>query len=135
MSNIVDSGVTVSDVRTELAEIDADALPDSTIQSAIDKKEIEVGSALPDDWESDDEITQRHVDNIITQEAKRKAFNSAPTEVRTQALDAAVSFDVQAFRQQLKDDVADAWSAIGKDKGGSSAAFIDATRHAPGDIL
>lgn len=133
MASIVDSGVTVADVRTALQEVDADAIPDSTIQAAIDDTEIHVGPNLPDDWESDDEITSRHVDNIVKHEAKKQAFNSAPMEVRVQALDAAVSMDIQAFRRQLTEDVEKAWSAIGHHRGGNSAAFIDATRHLGGN--
>lgn len=132
MSNIVDSNVTVSDVRQALNEIEADAIADSTIQNAIDDREIAVGTDLPAGWEDDPEITVRHVDNIVKHEAKRQAFNSAPTEVRVQALDAAVSLDIQAFRGQLRRDIERAWAAIGQDRGGSSSPFIDATGHAPG---
>lgn len=127
--------VTADDIRTELDEIDADRLEESTIQRRIEDAEIEVEAALPSDWQTDthEEITTERVEMLVRRIAARDAFHSSPMKVREQALDAVVSWDIQSFRGRLNDRVSKAWELIGLPRADGPSPFATATRHLGGD--
>lgn len=145
---MIDPTVTTEQVRAALNEIDESALPDATIEDALDDAEILVESQLPADLEGSDRINlpdhwdelteteqdewiDKRVDHLIKHIAKRKAFNSSGAEVNVSAMEASVSMDINAFRGQLRRDVEQAWEALGFVQGGDSSPFVDATGHAP----
>lgn len=131
----LDTGVTVEDVRAILNEIDANQLPDSAIQAAIDDEETVVDAMLPPDWENAyDDLTTAQTEDLVAVYVKRRAaregFNNSPMIARKQALDAVVSYDVQSFRGRLNDRVDEIEEILFPGHGGEHAAFVDATEHA-----
>lgn len=124
-------------IRTELNEIPAEMIPDGVIESAIADEEVVVAAELPDqsEWGSEEypDISEDAVALLWKRRAAREAFHASPTEVRRQALDAVVSYDIQAFRGRLNKKVEKAYDILGLARGGSSAAFGTATRHLEGD--
>lgn len=122
--------VTIADVRTALTDVNATTLPDETIQQAIDEETLIVKAELPDSVESlavDRDDAKAAVEMLIRRRAARGSWHSSPTEVRQQALDAARSYDAQAFRGRLNDNVDEAYAILGLDRDGTSAAFIETT--------
>lgn len=120
--------VTVDEVRTALTEIDASTIPNATISQKIEEEKLIVEAELPDDL---DELAtsspKAAIEMLVRRRAARHSWHSSPTEVRQQALDAARSFDTQAFRGHLNDAVEEAYAVLGLDRDGSSAAIVDAT--------
>lgn len=122
--------VTVSDVRTAFGDADATSIPDATIEQKIEEEELIVSAQLPDDLdelEVPEGAREEAVEMLIKRRAARESWHSSPTAVRKQALDSAVSYDVQSFRGRLNDNVEEAYAVLGLDRGGDRAAFVDAT--------
>ena len=131
MSIAVDSDVTIDDVRLALDDIDASALADEVVESAISDEEVIVGAMLPDDWEDHpDDYPEELVAKYIKFRAAHRSFHSSPVEVRKQALDAAVSYDIQSFRGRLTTNVQEIEDLLFPDLDGNTAAFVDVTAHA-----
>lgn len=132
-----DIDLTPDDVRTSLNEIPAKMIPDDVITGAIDDERVVLGSELPpeDEWGEKPyaDVTDERVELLWKRRAAREAFHASPTEVRRQALDAVVSYDIQAFRGRLNSKVRKAYEVLGLPQQGSSAAFVDATGHLGGE--
>lgn len=132
------SGVDVDDVRTELSDIPPSLISDSVIVDAIEDSELFVSVELDDDWPDNlpkeiDEETKGGVESmLVKRRAARKAWTSSPAEVRRQAIDAVVSYDIQEFRGKLNSRVDEVYELMGIHQDGDRAAFADVTGHAPG---
>jgi hypothetical protein len=117
--------VTIADVRTALSEIDTTEFPDSTIESKIQQAEIVVEYPLTERELAD--LDQQVYDNAVTQTAAYRTYSSQPAEMKREALDLSVTYDVQTFVNRLRDD-RDFWLAMaGVSQGGTSAPVADTT--------
>lgn len=122
--------VTVEDVRTAFGEADATAIDDALIKQKIDEEKLIVASQLPDDLADlaiPESVWEDGIEMLIRRRVARGSWHASPTAVRKQALDSAVSYDIQGFRGRLNNNVEEAEQILGLDPGGDSAAFIDVT--------
>lgn len=122
------------DVRKILSEIDAEQLSDKVLAQSINDESVIVAAMLPDDWEDHpDDYPPELVELYVKRRAARESWNQSPTEVRKAALDASVSYDIQAFRGRLNNRVDEIEAILFPDLDGSTAAFVTATKHGGGE--
>lgn len=126
----IDPTVTVADVRTAFGDANADPIPDDTIEQRLDEEKLIVSAQLPDDLtdlEVPEGAREEAVEMLIRRRAARESWHSSPTAVRKQALDSAVSYDIQSFRGRLNSNVEEAYAILGIDRDSTSAPIVDAT--------
>lgn len=117
--------VTIADVRDALSDVDTTEFPDATIEQKLTQAEVIIETSLDDDALAD--LNQEVYENAVIQTAAYRTYASAPAEMKREALDLSVTYDVQTFVNRLKDD-RDYWLALaGVSRGGKSAAIADHT--------
>ena len=124
--------VTVDDVKMAFTGLgaNADVFADESIQQKIDEESLIVSAKLPDDLNDlciPESMWEEAIEMLVRRRAARGTFTASPTVVSKQALDARVSYDVQAFRGRLRDSVEEAEEMMCLHTGGSSAGIAEAT--------
>lgn len=117
---------TIAAVRTTLGEIDADELPDSVIQQAIDDTTLIVDERIEQSEQED--IAPELREYLIRVAAAKRAWNATPTETRRSALDLTTEWNIDSYTDELQRRVEDAFALLGETEGGTSAGFSMTTR-------
>lgn len=123
---MADTGtVDVARVRTALADVDTSEFSDATIEQKLRQAEVIVEASLSASEIAD--LPQNHYETAVVQTAAYRTYSSAPAEMKREALDLSVTYDVQTYVNRLRDDREYWLSLIGVTRGGSSAAIADHT--------